>query len=139
MADRLTPQARSRLMARIRGTNTMPEMAVRSAAHRMGFRFRLHRRDLPGTPDLVFPRLRSVVFVHGCFWHGHGCGWKQASKSRVAYWTAKIRRNKERDAIALRLLRRIGWKTLVVWECEARRVDSLERKLGRFLHTRGER
>jgi len=137
MTDRLTAQARSALMARIRGVNTMPEKVVRSAAHRMGFRFTLHRRDLPGTPDLVFSRLRRVVFVHGCFWHGHDCGRKSTSKTRVAYWRKKIQRNQARDARALRAVRRLGWKALVVWECETLRLDSLDRRLGRFLANKG--
>lgn len=133
MADIFTPAVRSAIMSRIRGRDTAPEKTVRAMAHRMGYRFRLHRRDLPGTPDLVFPRLRRVVFVHGCFWHGHTCGRKPASKTRPDYWEAKITRNQARDTGALRKIRRQGWKPLVVWECETRDLARLQRKLKRFL------
>lgn len=133
MVDKFTPEARSRLMARIRGIDTKPELFVRRLAHRMGFRFRLHRRDLPGTPDLVFPRLRSVIFVHGCFWHGHACGWKAPSKTRIDYWRTKIVRNQARDKRVLAEIARLGWQSLVIWECETRRPELLEQRLRRFL------
>lgn len=125
-------------MSRIRGKDTAPEKIVRCMAHRLGYRFRLHRRDLPGTPDLVFPRLGRVVFVHGCFWHGHTCGSKPASKTRADYWAAKIERNQARDARTLRKIKREGWKALVVWECETRDLTRLQRKLERFLSDGGE-
>lgn len=132
MTDKFAPAVRSRVMSRIRGANTAPEIAVRSLVHQMGHRFRLHRRDLPGTPDLVFPRLRRIIFVHGCFWHGHDCGRKPSSKTRPNYWAAKIGRTRARDAKALRELRRLGWETLVVWECETG-SEPLVRRLRRFL------
>lgn len=121
-------------MRAVKGANTMPELAVRRLAHGMGFRFRLHRKDLPGKPDLTFPRLRKVIFVHGCFWHGHDC----ARGARVPvqnrdYWTRKVARNAERDRIAQSELQRLGWKSLVVWECEIRDQNRLRRALRRFL------
>lgn len=110
---------RSRIMRAVKSANTQPEMIVRSLVHRMGFRFRLHRKDLPGTPDLTFPRLRKVIFVHGCFWHGHNCprGARVPVHNRD-YWIAKIARNVERDRKVRRSLRRLGWQSLVVWECK---------------------
>jgi len=118
-----TPSSRSARMARIRAKNTQPEMAVRRLAHAMGFRFRLHRKDLPGSPDLVFPRLRKVVFVHGCFWHLHrdpGCRNAAIPKTRTDWWIAKLERNCQRDAAAEAALRDLGWDVLVLWECEIR-------------------
>ena len=107
-------------MRRITKTDTKPELAVRRAAHRLGYRFRLHRRDLPGTPDLVFPRLRKVILVHGCFWHQHvGCRLARQPKSRLDYWLPKLERNRKRDAETQAALRKLGWDVLVVWECQA--------------------
>jgi len=125
---------RSRVMAAIRSRNTRPERLVRRLAHGLGFRFRLHRRDLPGSPDLVFPRFRSVVFVHGCFWHRHTCtaGCKQPATNR-AYWRAKFKRNKQRDVENKRALRQVGWRVLVVWECQLRHPESVKRRLLAFL------
>ena len=108
-------------MRRITKTDTKPEFAVRRAAHRLGYRFRLHRRDLPGTPDLVFPRLRKVILVHGCFWHQHvGCRLARQPKSRPDYWLPKLERNRKRDAETQAALRELGWDVLVVWECQVR-------------------
>ena len=119
MADRLSPTERSANMRRIRQTDTKPELAVRRAAHQLGYRFRLHRRDLPGTPDLVFPRLRKVILVHGCFWHQHpGCRLARTPKSRLDYWLPKLERNRKRDAEVQAALRKLGWDVLVVWECQ---------------------
>lgn len=129
MVDRLTRTQRSRLMSKIRSKNTQPEIAVRSLLHRMGFRFGLHRRDLPGTPDIVLPRYGTVVFVHGCFWHGHSCKTSKMPKSRVSYWREKIAANRERDEKVCRKLRRMGWRVASVWECEIRRPEALARKL----------
>ncbi|WP_461328137.1 very short patch repair endonuclease [Bradyrhizobium barranii] len=121
-------------MSRIRSKNTKPELAVRSMAHRMGYRFRLHRRDLPGTPDLVFASKRKVIFVHGCFWHGHGCKrGGSGPKSNGEFWSAKITRNRERDMRVRRELEAEGWKSLVIWECEVFAFYSLPAKLRRFL------
>ena len=129
-----TAEQRSRIMRAVRGADTTPELAVRRLAHSMGFRFRLHRKDLPGKPDLTFPRLRKVIFVHGCFWHGHDC----ARGARVPvqnrdYWTRKVARNVERDMSAQSALQRLGWKSLVVWECEIKNQNRLRRALRRFL------
>ncbi|WP_420135049.1 very short patch repair endonuclease [Rhodopseudomonas sp.] len=125
---------RSALMARIRAKDTKPEMVVRSAAHRLGFRFRLHRRDLPGTPDLVFPKAKKVIFVHGCFWHRHeGCVRTTTPKTRFNFWNEKFERNRERDRSSLRKLRRAGWKCLVVWECQTFDQKKLASRLKAFL------
>lgn len=119
MGDRLSPQERSRVMSRIRSRDTGPELAVRSFLHRQGFRFRLHRKDLPGKPDIVLPKYRAVIFVHGCFWHQHpGCREGRIPGSRRSYWAPKLRRNVERDREARAALARDGWRVCVVWECE---------------------
>ncbi len=104
-------------MAAVRGKDTSPERHVRSALHAAGFRFRLHRRDLPGRPDIVLARFRTAVFVHGCFWHGHDCLKGKRPTSNVAFWNAKLERNAERDRVALMALGEAGWHAHVVWEC----------------------
>lgn len=112
---------RSEIMARIRSKNTTPELAVRQALHAAGLRFRLHRTDLPGRPDIVFPGRRTVVFVHGCFWHSHpGCKRARIPGTRQEYWVPKLLRNVERDQAAAAALRSAGWRVLIVWECETR-------------------
>jgi DNA mismatch endonuclease (patch repair protein) len=117
IVDRAT---RSRMMGRIRSKDTKPELAVRHVAHRLGYRFRLHRRDLPGTPDLVFPGRRKVVFVHGCYWHRHAdCKFAYLPKSNAAFWNEKFAKNRERDVEAIAKLRESGWDPLVIWECES--------------------
>ncbi|WP_283805806.1 very short patch repair endonuclease [Bradyrhizobium sp. YR681] len=131
--DGVTP-SRSALMGRIRGSNTKPEIAVRSMAHKLGFRFRLNRRSLPGSPDLVFPRLQKIVFVHGCFWHRHpGCSRTTNPKTRESFWRAKFERNVERDKQILEQLHSTGWDCLVIWECETFDRSSLRKKLKQFL------
>ena len=136
--DKLEPAARSALMGRIRGTDTAPEMAVRRAAHRLGYRFRLHRRSLPGRPDLVFPARKAVIFVHGCFWHRHeGCSKASSPKTRIEFWTDKFARNIERDREAQDRLEHAGWKVLVVWECGIRDRARLEATLREFLGPAG--
>jgi DNA mismatch endonuclease, patch repair protein len=126
--------ARSRLMSRVRGRNTKPEMVVRRLVHAMGYRHRLHRRDLPGTPDLVFPARRKIVFVHGCFWHRHpGCRHATSPKTRQGFWEHKFQENVERDRRKLESLVRLGWQSLVIWSCETSDTVSLEMKLRRFL------
>lgn len=128
------PPERSALMARVRGKDTGPEIAVRRAAHRLGFRFRLHRSDLPGSPDLVFPRSKKAIFVHGCFWHRHpGCVRTTTPKTRTAYWLEKFRVNVARDERVVRELRASGWKVLVVWECQTFDELKLAKRLSRFL------
>jgi DNA mismatch endonuclease (patch repair protein) len=129
-----TPEQRSRIMRAVKGADTTPELAVRRLAHGMGYRFRLHQKDLPGKPDLTFPRLRKVIFVHGCFWHGHDCarGARVPVQNRE-YWTRKVARNMERDRSVRSALQGLGWKSLVVWECEIKDLDRLRRALRRFL------
>ena len=116
-ADSVAPEVRSRMMAGIRGKDTQPELAVRSALHARGFRFRLHRRDLPGNPDLVFPKHRAVVFVHGCFWHGHDCHLFRWPKTRPEFWRRKIESNVERDRRRHIELVSSGWRVATIWEC----------------------
>lgn len=134
MPDHLSPSARSEHMRRIRKTGTKPEMRVRRAAHRLGYRFRLHRSDLPGTPDLVFPRLSKVVLVHGCFWHQHpGCRLARQPKSRLDYWLPKLERNRQRDRQTSAELHAIGWTVLVIWECQVPDEPAAARLLEPFL------
>lgn len=121
-------------MSGIRGRDTRPELVVRKLAHALGYRFRLHRRDLPGSPDLVFPGRRKVIFVHGCFWHRHpGCRFAYHPKSRVEFWRAKFEQNISRDGRALTELEKLGWEAMIVWECETREVDGLADRLVEFL------
>ena len=117
MADIVTPEKRSQMMAGIRGKDTKPEILIRKALFARGWRYRLHDRRLPGKPDLVFPRLRAVVFVDGCFWHGHQCHLFKTPSSRVDFWTEKIGRNRERDREVRKKLDELGWRHLTVWEC----------------------
>lgn len=117
MVDVLTAEQRRLNMSRIRGKNTKPELLIRSALHRRGLRFRLHRRDLPGTPDIVLPKRRAVIFVHGCFWHGHGCHLSKIPQTRTAFWTKKIEQNRLRDRVAEQRLKDDGWRVVVIWEC----------------------
>lgn len=133
--DTFNPTARSALMCRVRGKDTQPEMIVRRLAHRLGYRFRLHRRDLPGRPDLVFPARRAVIFVHGCFWHQHDCSrGARRPMSNTAYWHPKLDRNIERDREAREQLEIQGWRVLLLWECEMRDDDQLSHRLISFLN-----
>lgn len=128
--------ARSRQMALIRATDTKPEMKVRRAVHRAGYRYRLHRKDLPGKPDLVFPSRRAVIFVHGCFWHRHpdpDCKLARLPKSRPEFWIPKLARNAERDQEAREELERLGWRVLVIWECELRDMDAVMSRIATHL------
>lgn len=128
---------RSRLMAGIRTKNTKPEVQIRRLLHSLGYRFRLHRRDLPGVPDIVFPSRQKIIFVHGCFWHQHtNCRKATIPKTRTAFWRQKLSGNVARDARATQELRRMDWKVLVVWECEVRAADALTRKVRSFLESR---
>jgi DNA mismatch endonuclease, patch repair protein len=123
-----SPKLRRRTMQAVKSKDTGPEMTVRRLLHARGFRYRLHRKDLPGCPDLVFPSRRKVIFVHGCFWHGHDCArGARVPKTNVEYWTAKIGRNRSRDATAVKQLRRDGWGVLVLWECKLNQRDLLKR------------
>lgn len=133
--DNLTPEQRRRTMRQVRSSDTKPEMTVRRLIHGMGYRYRLHRRDLPGCPDLVFPGRRKVIFVHGCFWHGHDCpsGRKQPKTNRD-YWSRKLQRNAERDRANVEKLHAAGWDVLVIWECQIRQGwDDLPEVIRSFL------
>jgi DNA mismatch endonuclease (patch repair protein) len=126
MTDVLTPEQRSRNMAAIRGRNTTPEMRVRRALHLLGYRYRLHRRDLPGKPDIVLPRYRSVIFIHGCFWHMHDCPMgRPKPATNAAFWAEKRSGNVERDRLNVESLRRDGWTVHTIWECETRSAEKL--------------
>jgi DNA mismatch endonuclease, patch repair protein len=135
VVDTLSPAERSARMARIRSGNTMPELFLRKELHRLGLRYRLHRRDLPGKPDLVFPRYKAVVFLHGCFWHRHGgCKIASTPKSNTELWVSKFERNMSRDARVAMELRALGWKVVVAWECEAnnpRKAEQTARRVAR--------
>lgn len=131
MTDRVSRAQRSRNMAAVRSSNTTPEKAVRSILHRLGLRFRLHQRALPGTPDIVLKRHVTVVFVHGCFWHGHDCPRGKMPGTRPEFWIPKLQRNRERDLDNARRLRAQGWKVLIVWECELRNPNQLSRRLAK--------
>jgi DNA mismatch endonuclease (patch repair protein) len=140
MTDTLTKPDRSARMARVRGKDTKPEMVVRRLVHGLGYRYRLHRRDLPGTPDLVFPGRHKVVFVHGCFWHRHpdpACKLARWPKSRLEFWKPKLEGNRARDLVNQEKLRDLGWGVLVIWECELGNPASLADRLTEFLGPRG--
>jgi DNA mismatch endonuclease, patch repair protein len=128
--DTLAKQDRSRLMGRIKGKNTSPEMCVRRLIHSMGYRFRLHVASLPGCPDLVFPSLKKAIFIHGCFWHRHSCHrGRSIPSTNVLFWQTKLDRNRARDIRSRRALRRLGWKVLVLWECQLRDVEFVQRRV----------
>jgi DNA mismatch endonuclease (patch repair protein) len=128
--DRLAREHRSWNMSRIRGRDTQPELVVRSVLHRLGFRFRVHEQGLPGRPDIVLPRHRVVVFVHGCFWHRHrGCRFAYTPKSNGAFWSDKFEHNVARDSRNGRKLRRLGWRVVVVWECQTADHTALTQRL----------
>lgn len=130
----MSREHRSWNMSRIRGKDTRPELRVRSALHRLGYRFRLNRRDLPGKPDIVLPRHQTVIFVHGCFWHRHpGCRFAYTPKSRVEFWQTKFQRNVERHREVEEELQTLGWRVLVVWECETEVDDRLLERLAELL------
>jgi DNA mismatch endonuclease, patch repair protein len=133
MTDRLDPDRRRRLMQQVKGKNTLPEKSVRSLLHKMGYRFRLHRMDLPGTPDIVLPVRRVALFVHGCYWHGHGCRIGKLPKSRLDYWGPKIDANRARDGRKENALAAAGWLVAVVWQCELADQDRLACRLREIL------
>ncbi len=136
--DIVSAEKRSRMMAGIGSKNTKPERIVRSVLHRMGYRFRLHRIDLPGSPDIVLAKHRTVVLVHGCFWHRHAmCKYAYTPKSRVAFWQRKFEQNVIRDHLVQRQLHRLGWHVIVIWECQTRDTERLGKLLaGRFARIR---
>ena len=130
MTDIVDSERRSENMSRIKGRDTAPELAVRRIAHGLGFRFRLHRKDIPGCPDLVFPKYRLAVFVHGCFWHRHdGCQYTYMPKSRTAFWTKKFGQNVARDYRNEKALQELGWQVLVIWECETWNKEKVKQRL----------
>lgn len=130
MVDHISPERRSWLMSRVKGKDTTPELRVRQLAHAMGLRFRLHRKDLPGRPDLVFPKYRVALFVHGCFWHRHpNCPKASSPKTRPEFWQSKFERNVERDQRNIEEITALGWNALVLWECETKDPANLSRRL----------
>lgn len=130
MTDTVDSQKRSEMMSRIRGRDTKPEIIVRRIAHRLGFRFRIHRKDLPGCPDIVFPRYRAVIMVHGCFWHRHpGCRYAYTPKTRGRFWQDKFESNVVRDRRNETALHELGWRVLVIWECETKNLSSVEARI----------
>lgn len=137
MVDVVDSATRSRMMSGIRSKDTRPERQIRSLLHRKGFRFRLHVRDLPGRPDIVFPRLKAVVLVHGCFWHGHDCPFFRLPKTRPEFWQSKIERNRANDERAISALLNLGWRVAIVWECALRETkhdpDQVVSMLGDWL------
>lgn len=127
--DTISKQERSKVMSRVGSKNTRPELAVRSFLHRRGFRYSLHSKNLPGKPDIVLRKYKTAIFVHGCFWHGHddpNCKLARTPKSRVEFWTKKVRNNKERDEKAAIALKNLGWNVVIVWECELKNSRFLE-------------
>ena len=133
MIDRLSREARSGNMRAVKQRDTAPEMVVRRLLHGAGYRYRLHRRDLPGTPDIVFIGRRKAVFIHGCFWHGHDCRAGKPPATKTDYWLPKIARNRTRDAAAVRALETMGWAVLVVWACELSDRQALAHRLRSFV------
>ena len=134
--DTLSKAQRSERMSRVRGKDTKPELLVRRLVHGMGYRYRLHRRDLPGTPDLVFPGRRKVIFVHGCFWHRHPdptCKLARLPKSRREFWLPKLEGNRARDVENMARLEELGWESMTIWECQLRDQEALEERVRRFL------
>ncbi|HCS52202.1 MAG TPA: very short patch repair endonuclease [Planctomycetaceae bacterium] len=131
--DTVSPETRSRIMAAVPQKHTKPEILVRKICHALGRRFRLHRRDLPGSPDLVFPKDRKAIFVHGCFWHRHGCRLTTTPKSNAEFWQEKFDRNRERDLQANVDLQYDGWEVLVIWQCETKDSELLVERLATFL------
>jgi DNA mismatch endonuclease, patch repair protein len=135
--DNLSRTERSKQMSLVRSKNTKPEILVRELVLNLGYRCQLHRTDLPGCPDMVFPRLKRIIFVHGCFWHAHGCRLARMPKSRRAYWKNKIERNGSRDLRTLRRLRGMRWRCLVIWECQLSNPEAVSTKIKMFLRSSG--
>lgn len=134
MTDRISEERRSWNMSRIRGKDTAPELIVRSLLHRMGFRFRLHRKDLPGRPDITLPKYRTVVFVHGCYWHRHaGCRLAYTPKSNTEFWKKKFAQNVSRDRRNAAALKKLGWNVITVWQCETEDLEALGQRLKKLL------
>ncbi len=139
MADTRTPTQRSAIMRAVGSKNTKPELVVRRMAHRLGYRFRLHVKALPGKPDIVFASRNKIILVHGCFWHGHGCRYGKLPKSRLEFWGPKITANRMRDRRTIKSLRSLGWDVLVIWQCQTKDLKSLEKKLEKFIKQESDR
>jgi DNA mismatch endonuclease, patch repair protein len=134
--DVFSREKRSQIMSRVSGKNTKPELVVRSLLHKMGYRFRLHRKDLPGKPDITLPKHKKVIFVHGCFWHGHtDCPRSKRPTTNKKFWREKLDKNRERDKASVNNLKELGWDVLVVWTCEVNDVFKLKNKLFSFLES----
>lgn len=133
MVDHVNRKKRSAIMASVRTKNTGPELRIRRHLYKLGYRYRLHRRDLPGSPDIVFPSQKKAIFVHGCFWHGHGCRWGQPPRSNLEYWIPKIEANQLRDSTKNTALYTAGWTSLVLWQCELRDIEDVLRKILEFV------
>lgn len=136
MVDKLTPEERSKNMGNIRSKDTSPEIIVRKLTHSLGYRYRLHRKDLPGKPDIVFSNRKKIIFIHGCFWHQHddpSCKIARIPKSRTEYWVPKLQRNIERDREHQAQLLSMGWRMLVIWECEVKDLEKLTYKIRKYL------
>ncbi|MTD34123.1 very short patch repair endonuclease [Paludibacterium denitrificans] len=129
MTDIVDKATRSRMMSGIKGKDTKPEIFIRKALHARGFRYRLHDKALPGKPDLVFPKYKAVVFIHGCFWHGHDCRYFKVPQTRTDFWLEKIAGNRQRDARQLAQLKQAGWRVLIVWECATRKNETLSKDM----------
>lgn len=133
--DVFTKEKRSQIMSKIKGKDTKPEIVVRSLLHQMGYRFRLHRRDLPGNPDIVLPKHKKVIFVHGCFWHGHkDCPRAKRPSTNKKFWNEKLSRSIKRDTFNQKKLKEMGWLTLIIWQCEMKESKNLQSKLESFLN-----
>jgi len=133
MADNLSVEKRSWNMSRIKSRDTKPEILVRSMLHRLGYRFRLNRKDLPGSPDIVLTKYKMVIFVHGCYWHRHeGCKYTYSPKSRVKFWEEKFRNNVERDRKVIHALEQLGWQVHVIWECQTKDVENLALRIAKL-------
>ena len=133
MADTMTPEQRHRCMAAIKGKDTKPEMLVRRYLHSLGYRYGLHNKKLPGSPDLVLRKYKTVIFIHGCFWHGHeGCKFYRLPKTNEVFWQEKITRNQQRDQETSRLLRAKGWNVITIWECDLKSKDKREKTLSKL-------
>ncbi|MGX2028898.1 very short patch repair endonuclease [Methylocaldum gracile] len=135
MTDRVSPEKRSEIMSRVHAKNTAPEITVRKLVFALGYRYRLHSKTLPGHPDLVFPSRRKVIFVHGCFWHFHGCKKGQPPKSNLDYWLPKFEENRKRDSKALSDLTALGWSYLVIWQCQLKNTEFLKNEIRTFLQS----
>lgn len=131
--DHVSKSVRSRIMASVHTKDTLPECRLRSMIHKKGYRYSLHRSDLPGKPDLVFSCRKKVIFVHGCFWHGHRCKYGRLPKSKIAYWESKITTNKERDKRQQKELKRLGWSVMIVWQCQLKNEEFLLQRVVEFL------